>query len=146
MDVGEIVTCGSFTGTRCRMSVALVVHGEGVWRTEDGNSIAWSSGPPSTGYCIRCGARVFFDAAGKPVAQAMVPAEALDYFVGHLGGGEHPFCPLDWHEGESTPWCEATGDGVWEDVTCNKDPRECWRAAALAAAEEGAESDGRQAE
>ena len=108
--------------------------------------IAFNAASGYVRFCAECGARVFFDAAGKPVAEAMVPAEALDYFVGHLGGGEHPFCPLDWHEGESTPWCEATGDGVWEDVTCNKDPRECWRAAALAAAEEGAESDGRQAE
>ena len=133
------MTCGSLTGNRCRMSVALVVHGEGVWRTEDGNSIAWSSGPPSPGYCIRCGARVFFDAAGKPVAQAMGPADEADKLRGALDRVAGDYVRYREH-GHLEPG--STRLETREYASMMQERAGGLIAAALAAAEEGAETDG----
>jgi len=75
------VMCGSLTGTEC--NGCEVVPSGRIWRTtremfaqgfilaeqEDGD---W---PGFDGFCPKCGARLSFDADGKPTARRMVPEE-----------------------------------------------------------------------
>ena len=56
-----------------------------VWvQGDEDSSECFMEGSGEVAFCRRCGARLSFDAAGKPVAQAMVPADEADKLRGAL--------------------------------------------------------------
>jgi len=76
--MSEKVTCGSLAGGRCVFSFVVEMPDLATWETHDMILALSTDGPDCAFYCPACGARLSFDADGKPVAEAMVPRAALE--------------------------------------------------------------------
>jgi len=98
--------------------------------------IAFNAASGYVRFCAECGARLFFDAAGNPVAEPMVRKSEV-YAAAAEADVSMARAAVEWIE-----------DAVANDPTLAEELRDYLAdlssafAAALAAAEEGAESDG----
>ena len=156
-DMAETVTCGSLAGTvdaegePCEGAIVIEISwGERqcYWALTGGllgggeQVVAGTDRRERVAHCWRCGARLSFDAAGNPVAEAMVPADEADKLRRALEwiAIRNACAGMCWPPNKDRTKAGCDTCGVLPGATRMSD---CTLAAAIAAAEEGAENDGK---